>query len=410
MVKAAILGYGVVGSGVAELLTGTGTGRSKKADELIELKYILDLRSFPDSPLAKYFVQDYAVIEADPEVNVVVETIGGVGAALDFTERALRAGKSVVTSNKELVATHGRRLLDLAAEHGAVYLFEASVGGGIPILQPLRESLTANHITEIAGILNGTTNYILTKMFQEGAAFGDALREAQELGYAEADPTADVEGHDACRKICILASIAFGSHFYPKEVPTQGITRISPEDVAYAAQWGGTVKLIGRVRRAPDGRAALEVSPMLVPGDCLLSGVSGVFNAIQVTGDMVGTTLFYGPGAGKLPTASAMVGDLLTALTQPAGSRPLPWGPARPELPQPWEEHAAQAFLRVAGMEPDALETFFPGARFLEPLAAGEAAFITAPATQGEVDAALEAAGAAGGKLLSRITVLEGSR
>ncbi len=180
--------------------------------------------------------------------------------------------------------------------------------------------------------------------------------------------------------------------------------------MAYAAQWGGTVKLIGRVRRAPDGRAALEVSPMLVPGDCLLSGVSGVFNAIQVTGDMVGTTLFYGPGAGKLPTASAMVGDLLTALTQPAGSRPLPWGPARPELPQPWEEHAAQAFLRVAGMEPDALETFFPGARFLEPLAAGEAAFITAPATQGEVDAALEAAGAAGGKLLSRITVLEGSR
>ena len=410
MKKIALLGHGVVGSGVMEILTKNQRLLARQAGEPVEAVWVLDRRAFPGLPYSQRFTQDFSLIREDPEVAVVLEALGGVEPAFTWVREALLAGKSVVTSNKELVAEKGAELLALAQEKGVHFLFEASVGGGIPILQPLRESLTANHITEIAGILNGTTNYILTKMFQEGAAFGDALREAQELGYAETDPTADVEGHDACRKICILASIAFGSHFYPKEVPTQGITRITPEDVAYAAQWGGTVKLIGRVRRAPDGRAALEVSPMLVPGDCLLSGVSGVFNAIQVTGDMVGTTLFYGPGAGKLPTASAMVGDLLTALTQPAGSRPLPWGPARPELPQPWEEHAAQAFLRVAGMEPDALETFFPGARFLEPLAAGEAAFITAPATQGEVDAALEAAGAAGGKLLSRITVLEGSR
>ena len=410
MKKIALLGHGVVGSGVMEILTKNQKLLARQAGEPVEAAWVLDRRAFPGLPYSQRFTQDFSLIREDPEVAVVLEALGGVEPAFTWVREALLAGKSVVTSNKELVAEKGAELLALAQEKGVHFLFEASVGGGIPILQPLRESLTANHITEIAGILNGTTNYILTKMFQEGAAFGDALREAQELGYAEADPTADVEGHDACRKICILASIAFGSHFYPKEVPTQGITRISPEDVAYAAQWGGTAKLIGRVRRAPDGRAALEVSPMLVPGDCLLSGVSGVFNAIQVTGDMVGTTLFYGPGAGKLPTASAMVGDLITALTQPAGSRPLPWGPEKPGALQPWEESTAQAFLRVAGMEPDALETFFPGARFLEPLAAGEAAFITAPATQGEVDAALEAAGAAGGKLLSRITVLEGSR
>ena len=199
MVKVAILGYGVVGSGVAEILTGSGGDVRKKADELIGLKYILDLRSFPDSPLAEQFVKDFSIIEGDPEVNVVVETIGGVGAALDFTERALRAGKSVVTSNKELVATHGRRLLDLAAEHGAVYLFEASVGGGIPILRPLSDCMAANDILEICGILNGTANYIFTRMVQDGVPFEQALKGAQANGYAEQDPTADVEGHDTCR-------------------------------------------------------------------------------------------------------------------------------------------------------------------------------------------------------------------
>ena len=217
MVNVAILGFGVVGSGVAEVLTGNGAGISKKADELISLKYVLDVRDFPDSPFAACFVKDFSVIEQDPEVNVVVETIGGVGAALDFTERALKAGKSVVTSNKELVATHGRRLLELAAEHQAVYLFEASVGGGIPILRPLSECMAANDILEICGILNGTANYIFTRMVQDGIPFAQALKGAQANGYAEQNPAADVEGQDTCRKLCILSSIAFG--WLPQVLP-----------------------------------------------------------------------------------------------------------------------------------------------------------------------------------------------
>ena len=208
MVKVAILGFGVVGSGVAEVLSGNGAGIQKKADELIEVKYILDVRDFPDSPFAQHFVKDFSVIEHDPEVNVVVETIGGVGAALDFTERALKQGKSVVTSNKELVATHGRRLLDLAAQNNAVYLFEASVGGGIPILRPLSECMSANEILEICGILNGTANYIFTRMVKDHVPFAEALAGAQANGYAEQDPSADVEGKDTCRKLCILSSIA----------------------------------------------------------------------------------------------------------------------------------------------------------------------------------------------------------
>ena len=282
MVKVAILGYGVVGSGVAEILTGSGGDVRKKADELIGLKYILDLRSFPDSPLAEQFVKDFSIIEGDPEVNVVVETIGGVGAALDFTERALRAGKSVVTSNKELVATHGRRLLDLAAEHGAVYLFEASVGGGIPILRPLSDCMAANDILEICGILNGTANYIFTRMVQDGVPFEQALKGAQANGYAEQDPTADVEGHDTCRKLCILSSIAFGWHVLPEQVATQGITKITLEDEAYAAACGHRIKLLGRAIVQGDGSLCAYVEPHFVSIQDPLGGVEDVFNAIKV--------------------------------------------------------------------------------------------------------------------------------
>ena len=232
MVKTAILGFGVVGSGVAEVLSGSGNGVSRRPDSLIEVKYILDVRKFPDSPFAPLFVDDFSTIESDPEISVVVETIGGMGAALDFTERALKAGKSVVTSNKELVATHGRRLLDLAAEHGVVYLFEASVGGGIPILRPLSECMAANDILEICGILNGTCNYIFTRMVQDGVTFQEALKGAQANGYAEQDPTADVEGYDTCRKLCILSSIAFGWHMLPEQIPTRGITEITQADEA----------------------------------------------------------------------------------------------------------------------------------------------------------------------------------
>ena len=406
MKKIALLGHGVVGSGVMEILEKNQTVLARQAGDGVEAAHVLDRRTFPGLAYGDRFTGDFSVIRDDPEVSVVVEALGGVEPAFTWARESILAGKSFVTSNKELVAAKGDELLALAAEKGVWFLFEASVGGGIPILQPLRESLTANRVVAVAGILNGTTNFILTRMFADGMAFGDALAEAQSLGYAEADPTADVEGHDACRKICILASIAFGSHFHPQEVHTQGITKIGPRDVAWAGRWGGSIKLIGRARRTAEGRAALEVSPMLVPGDCLLSRVDGVFNAVQVTGDMVGTTRFYGPGAGKLPTASAVVGDVITALTQPAGSRPVPWGPKKEGLLQPWEESAARAMLRVAGLAPDALETFFPGCRLLG-AEEGETALITAAATQGELDAALDAARAAGGNILSRVTVLD---
>ena len=267
MVNVAILGFGVVGSGVAEVLFTNETHIDRKAGGPIRLKYILDVRDFPDSPFAGKVVHDFSVIENDPEVSVVVETIGGARAALDFTRRALAAGKSVVTSNKELVAEHGYELLKLAAEKGVSYLFEASVGGGIPIIRPLNQCLAANEIEEICGILNGTTNYILTRMIRAGLSFDAALKEAQANGYAEADPTADIEGHDACRKICILASLAFGRHIYPRQVPTEGITAVTLADVAYADSCGKKIKLLGRAIRQDDGKVCAYVAPHLVDGE-----------------------------------------------------------------------------------------------------------------------------------------------
>ena len=313
MVNVAILGFGVVGSGVAEVLTGNGAGISKKADELISLKYVLDVRDFPDSPFAACFVKDFSVIEQDPEVNVVVETIGGVGAALDFTERALKAGKSVVTSNKELVATHGRRLLELAAEHQAVYLFEASVGGGIPILRPLSECMAANDILEICGILNGTANYIFTRMVQDGIPFAQALKGAQANGYAEQNPAADVEGQDTCRKLCILSSIAFGWHLLPEQVPTTGITSITLADEAYADACQRRIKLLGRAIAREDGTVCAYVEPHFISLQNPLAGVDDVFNAILVKGDATGDVMFYGRG---------------------------PWWPTSLPLPVSWSEPA----------------------------------------------------------------------
>ena len=254
MVNVAILGFGTVGSGVAEVLTRNGGLIDRRVDDLVRLKYILDVRDFPDSPYKDLFVKDFSAIESDPEVDIVVETIGGATIALDFTTRALKAGKSVVTSNKELVATHGYELLQLAKEHGCSYLFEASVGGGIPILRPLTSCLAANELSQVTGILNGTTNYILTRMIKAGLTFEQALKEAQANGYAEKDPTADVDGHDACRKICILAALAFGRHVYPDQVPTQGIRNVTLEDVAYADSVGYKIKLLGRCLREPEGK------------------------------------------------------------------------------------------------------------------------------------------------------------
>ncbi len=348
MVNVAILGYGVVGSGVAEVLTGTGEGIRRKADDLIGLKYILDVRKFPDSPFAEKFVADFKVIEDDPAVGVVVETIGGMGAALDFTERALRAGKSVVTSNKELVATHGRRLLELAAEHGAVYLFEASVGGGIPILRPLSECMAANAILEICGILNGTSNYIFTRMVADGVPFEQALKAAQANGYAEQDPTADIEGYDTCRKLCILSSIAFGWHLLPEQVPTRGITKVSLEDERAADRLGYRVKLLGRSIAAEDGTVTAYVEPHLVPVEEPLAGVDDVFNAILVKGDATGDVMFYGRGAGKLPTASAVVADVIAAVRKLDRASYRPWQPNRPELVGSVDALVSQWFVRTA--------------------------------------------------------------
>ena len=386
MVNVAILGFGTVGSGVAEVLTGNGALIGKRVGEQVCLKYILDVRDFPDSPFKDCFVKDFAVIENDPEVDVVVETIGGATVALDFTTRALKAGKSVVSSNKELVATHGYDLLQLARENGANYLFEASVGGGIPILRPLGSCLAANEFEQVTGILNGTTNYILTRMIRAGLTFEQALKEAQDNGYAERDPSADVDGHDACRKICILAAIAFGEHVYPKQVPTQGIRAITLADVAYADSCGCKVKLLGRAIRQEDGKVCAFVAPHLVPGANPLSGVEDVFNAISVTGNAVDNVMFYGRGAGKLPTASAVVADVIDLAKDLKKDRRNQWGPGAEDLVVSSDILSSRWYVRANTTLSHARELFGE----LQPLARGgapegEVAFVTAGMTEPEL-------------------------
>ncbi len=356
MAKVAILGFGVVGSGVAEVLARNGAHIGQKVHSAVELKYILDVREFPDSPFGHLVVHDFSIIERDPEVDIVVETIGGAKIALEFTRRALSAGKSVVTSNKELVAKYGYELMQLAREHEVSYLYEASVGGGIPIIRPLKQCLAANEITEICGILNGTTNYILTRMIRSGLSFQDALREAQANGYAEADPTADIEGYDACRKICILASLAFGRHIYPEQVPTQGITGVSLADVAYAESCGRKIKLLGRAILGQDGKVRVFVAPHLVDGSDPLAGVEDVFNAITVKGNAIGDVMFYGRGAGKLPTASAVVADVMDTARNQGRPKYLDWGPGGEDAALPDDDVASPWYVR-AEAEPEALRT-----------------------------------------------------
>ena len=332
MVNIAILGFGTVGSGVAEVLTRNGGLIDGRVNNQVRLKYIMRARDIFEGPYKDLFVKDFSIIERDPEVSIVVETIGGVGAALDYTTRALKAGKSVVTANKELVAAHGYELLQLAKEHGVSYLFEASVGGGIPILRPLNACLAANEVDQVTGILNGTTNYILTRMIKAGLTFDQALKEAQANGYAEQDPTADVDGHDACRKTCILAALSFGQHIYPDQVPTQGIRGVSLADVAYADSCGYKIKLLGRAIREPEGKVCAFVAPHLVSCENPLAGVEDVFNAISVTGNAVGDVMFYGRGAGKLPTASAVVADVMDIARDTHRDHRNQWGPGAPDL------------------------------------------------------------------------------
>lgn len=387
MVNVAILGFGVVGSGVAEVLATNGSHIDKKVDDLIRLKYILDVRDFPDSPFADKVIHDFSIIENDPEVNIVVETIGGAKVALDFTRRALAAGKSVVTSNKELVAEHGCELLKLAQEKGVSYLFEASVGGGIPIIRPLSQCLAANEIEEICGILNGTTNYILTRMIRAGLSFEAALKEAQQNGYAEQDPTADIEGHDACRKICILSSLAFGRHVYPSQVPTEGITGVSLADVAYADACGKKIKLLGRAIHQDDGKVCAYVAPHLVDVEDPLAGVEDVFNAIAVRGNAIGDVMFYGRGAGKLPTASAVVADVIDAARHKDEKKRMFWSEGGDDVAVPPTNLESAWYVRVEGKLED-VKAAFPDCALLPRAGApeNEFAFLTAPMTRGALE------------------------
>ena len=311
MINVAVMGYGTVGSGVVELLHSNHDRISRSAGDSVRVKYILDIRDFSDSPYAELFVKDFALIESDPEVSVVVETIGGVGMAQEFTRRALAAGKSVVTSNKELVSEHGCELTRIARENNVCYLFEASVGGGVPILHPISACLAGDDISEIYGILNGTTNYILTNMFKNGSTFEKALSEAQEKGYAERDPSADINGIDTCRKTCILADLAFGKNIAPKYVHAEGIANVNAIDVERVSSAGAAIKLIGRTVKMADGTIAAYTAPHVLMSENLLVNVEGVFNGIVVRGEATGETMFYGKGAGKLPTATAVIADIV---------------------------------------------------------------------------------------------------
>ena len=358
MIQIAIMGLGTVGTGVAKVVAENARQIERKLGEPLQVKTIL-VRHFKDGPYRQLMTDDFTKIEEDHAIRVVVETIGGVEAAYEYTKRALNAGKHVVTANKQLVAEKGCELLALAREHHVRYLFEASVGGGIPILHPLTQCMAANRIDEVYGILNGTTNYILTRMVRAGTTFADALKEAQEKGYAEADPTADVEGVDAGRKICILADLAFGCQVDPADVPMEGISRLSLRDVKIAQRAGYRVKLLGRAVRLPGGRTAY-VAPHLIPEEQPLASVDDVFNAVLVKGDMLGDVVFYGKGAGKLPTASAVVADVVDALKNGAQVHDsLFWQPADPVDGMLTDPAPAAYYVRVAGIAPAVVEAIY---------------------------------------------------
>lgn len=368
MIKAAVMGHGTVGSGVYEVFGMNAEKIARTVGEPVEVKYVLDLRDFSTLPYAHKFVNDFSVIENDPEVTVVAEVMGGVGAAYEFTKRCLRAGKSVCTSNKELVATKGEELLRIAEENGVNYMFEASVGGGIPIIRPMIQCLAANEFNEICGILNGTTNYILTQMIHNGVTFEDALKQAQLNGYAEKDPTADIEGHDACRKICILSDLALGDKFDPDKVSCEGITKITLEDVANADKLGCVIKLLGRMVRNEDGTAYAYVAPHLIHKESPLAAVEDVFNAIMVNGNATGDVMFYGKGAGKLATASAVVADMLDCIEHKANRRRIMWGDGSKNLLRPLDTLQSAWYVRFKGKQAD-LEAALPVESVSEPAA-----------------------------------------
>ncbi len=386
--KIAIMGYGTVGSGVAEVIDTHEKSLAKSTGgENMEVARILDLRDFPGDKHEAALTKDFNDILNDKEIKVVAETMGGVNPAFDFTMKLLKAGKSVVTSNKELVAQKGLELLEAAKENGVNYLFEASVGGGIPIIRPLSQCFAANNIMGIAGILNGTTNFILTKMIEDDMSFEDALHMAQENGYAEKDPTADVEGHDACRKVCILASLAFGKHVYPSQVETEGISNITLEDVSYIHSANGVIKLLGQIEYISDDKIAAFVSPAAVYNGSQLASVRDVFNAILVRGDAVGDVCFYGRGAGKLPTASAVVADMADCIKHMNRRKIFGWGPGDENYVVDYKSSISMPFYVRAKMAAQEVLNKFDDVKFLSRKGqpSDEVAFITDAMTENEL-------------------------
>ena len=402
MINVAVLGYGTVGSGVVEVINTNHESINKRAGQEINVKYVLDLRDFPGEPVEKILVHDYEQIVNDPEVDIVVEVMGGVEPAYTFVKKALLAGKNVCTSNKALVADKGRELMDIAREKSINFLFEASCGGGIPIIRVINSSLTGDEIDEVTGILNGTTNYMLYKMSTEGCEFDTVLKEAQQKGYAEADPTADVEGYDACRKIAILSSLAYSEYFDYKDIYTEGITKITPEDMEYAAKLGRTIKLLGTSRRNADGTCYAMVAPFLIGRDSPLYSVNDVFNAVFVHGNMLGDAMFYGSGAGKLPTASAVVGDIVDAAKHLHTNIFTNWNSIPAKL-RPLDQVSGRFFVRVKKEVAEEAKEVFENADMicLDQLPE-ECAFITTDMTQGEFCAKAEKLG---DKVLSKIRV-----
>lgn len=387
MINIAVLGYGTVGSGVVEVINTNQDSINRRAGDEIRIKYVLDLRDFPGDPVQEVLVHDYETIVNDPEVDIVVEVMGGLEPTHTFVKRALEAGKSVATSNKALVAKFGPELMDIARNKNINFLFEASCGGGIPIIRALNQSLTADQIDEVTGILNGTTNYMLTKMDIEGSRFESVLKEAQEKGYAEADPTADVEGYDACRKIAILSSLAYGKFLNYEKIHTEGITRITPEDMEYARVMGMSIKLLATSRKLSEDSYYAVVAPFLVGKNNPLYSVNDVYNGIFVHGNVLGDAMFYGSGAGKLPTASAVVADVVDEAKHLHENMPNEWNDQPLPLADP-DQVSGRFFVRVQTTDLSLIRSVFGTIEQIQvPKAEGETGFVTAQMTLGQYKA-----------------------
>lgn len=385
--KIAVMGYGTIGSGVVDVLKINHDKIAKAAGEEVSVKYILDLRDFPGDPMEKCVIHDYQTIVNDPEVGVVVETMGGVEPAYTFVKAMLEAGKQVATSNKNLVAAKGAELIRIAREHGVNFQFEASVGGGIPIIRPLNKCLTADEIEEITGILNGTTNYMLTKMTDEGADFDAVLKDAQNKGYAEKDPTADIEGHDPCRKIAILTSMVCGKQVDFEEIHCEGITKITPEDIAYAKAMNRTIKLLASSKKVGNSYSCM-VAPYLLPAEHPLCGVNGVFNGIFVHGNVLGDAMFYGSGAGKLPTASAVVADVVDMVKHTNRHIVIDWSEEKMQIVD-YKDSRNAFFVRTTSDLADAKRAF-GSIEEIPSLVDGEVAFTVGPLSEEDFAAAAE--------------------